>query len=64
MEESIEVCDIVMYPFTSKLFNESGADKTRAHQGPGLRDIIKLHKEEKDAIIKLKKEEMDASKEE
>ena len=58
MEESIEVGDIVMYPFTSKLFNESGADKTRAH------DIIKLYKEEKDAIIKLKKEERDASKKE
>ena len=58
MEESIEVGDIVMYPFTSKLFNESGADKTRAH------DIIKLYKEEKDAIIKLKKEEGVASKKE
>ena len=50
--------DIMMYPFTLKFFNESGAGKTKSH------DIIKLYKEEKDAIIKLKKEEENASKEE
>ena len=48
----------MMYPFTLKIFNESGAGKTKSH------DIIKLYKEEKDAIIKLKREERVASKEE
>ena len=36
MEETMEVGDTMMYPFTEKFFNESWAEKTKSH------DIIQL----------------------